>query len=131
MLGCTSVVLLPPPDFLVLLSPPGEPPEAAHVLCELGGGHDGDHAAMLWDEGGRPGSAVWARWSGDRARLVSHPWCPVRDARQEACELFADHRSGHSWEVTDPTYEAIARALAAQHAHLFPEHGEGKGDGKP
>ncbi|MFH9293942.1 hypothetical protein [Streptomyces sp. NPDC017520] len=134
---CTAVALLKPPEFLLALPAlvPGHRPEPGHVLCELGEDHDddhdddhgGDHAALLWDEGGRPGSAVWVRWSVERTRLVSLPWCPARDARKEACELFAGHRSEHSWRVTDPTDEAITRALAARHPHLFPEYRGGGG----
>ncbi|RPK65315.1 hypothetical protein EES43_08420 [Streptomyces sp. ADI96-02] len=108
---CTAVALLPPPRHVIALSVPGHRPEAGHVLCELGENHDADHAAMLWDEGGRPGSAVWARWSEERAELASLPWCPARDAREEACGLFAGHPPGHSWEITDPIDEAITRGL--------------------
>lgn len=124
---CTGVLLLPPPDHVVALSVPGHRPEAGHVLCELGEDHDDDHAALLWDEGGRPGSAIWVRWSAERTHVDSLPWCPARDARKEACELFAGHRSEHSWRVTDPIDEAITRALAARHPHLFPEYRDGGG----
>ncbi|MEW2069971.1 hypothetical protein [Streptomyces sp. NPDC007346] len=127
---CTALALLPPPDHLLALSPPGHRPEAGHVLCELGEDHDDQHAAMLWDEGGRPGSAVWVRWKGSgRARLTSCPWCPALDTRDEACELFADHPRAHSWDITDPTDEAITRHLAGHHPHLFPEHRDGYGSG--
>ncbi|WP_326703600.1 hypothetical protein [Streptomyces cyaneofuscatus] len=120
---CTAVALLPPPDHLVALSPAGHRPEAGHVLCELGGDHDGQHAAMLWDEGGRPGSAVWVRWKGSGiAQLTPLPWCPAHDPRNEACGLFAAHPSAHSWRITDPTDEAITLLLARQHPYLFPEY---------
>ncbi|MGC4927671.1 hypothetical protein [Streptomyces sp. DT117] len=120
---CTAVALLPPPDHLVALSPAGHRPEAGHVLCELGGDHDSQHAAMLWDEGGRPGSAVWVRWKGSGiAQLTPLPWCPAHDPRNEACELFAAHPSAHSWRITDPTDEAITLLLARQHPYLVPEY---------
>lgn len=120
---CTAVALLPPPDHLVALSPAGHRPETGHVLCELGGDHDSQHAAMLWDEGGRPGSAVWVRWKGSGlAELTPLPWCPVLDPRDEACELFAAHPSAHSWGITDPTDKAITLVLAHRHPHLFPEY---------
>lgn len=132
---CTAVAFLPPPDHVIALSVPGHRPEPGHVLCELGEDHENhqnhrdgaDHAAMLWDEGGRYGGAVWARWNGERTRLVSLPWCRALDPRNDACGLFAGHPSGHSWEVTDPTAEAITRLLAEQHPHLFPERREGGG----
>ncbi|MFD8662667.1 hypothetical protein ACFV1V_29155 [Streptomyces globisporus] len=66
-----AVVLLPPPEHALALSGPGpghHRSEAGHVLCELGEDHDETHAAMLWDEGGRPGSAVWVQWDAERAR---------------------------------------------------------------
>lgn len=122
MKQCTAVALLPPPDHLVALTPPGQRPETGHVLCELGGDHDDRHAAMLWDEGGRPGSAVWIRWKGSGlATLAPLPWCPALDPRKEACELFAAHPSAHSWLVTDPTDDAITRLLVDHHPGLFPE----------
>ncbi|CAM5383202.1 hypothetical protein ACTFBT_27075 [Streptomyces microflavus] len=118
---CTTFALLPPPDHLIALSPAGHRPEAGHVLCELGEDHDDQHAAMLWDEGGRPGSAVWVRWKGSgRAGLTSLSWCPAHGTRNEACELFAAHSSAHSWDITDPTVEAITLVLARQHPYLFP-----------
>ncbi|MFE7139439.1 hypothetical protein ACFVAG_16980 [Streptomyces sp. NPDC057644] len=119
---CTAVALLPPPEHVLALSIPGRHrPEAGHVLCELGEDHDETHATMLWDEGGRPGSAVWVRWGAGDARLLPLPWCPARDPRDadDACGLFVGHPSGHSWAVTDPTDEAITRDLARRHPHLF------------
>ncbi|MET9975852.1 hypothetical protein ACFYOI_00255 [Streptomyces microflavus] len=126
---CTAVALLPPPDHVVAPSVPGHRPEAGHVLCELGERHDDDHAAMLWDEGGRPGSAVRVRWKGSgSARLTPLPRCPALDTRDEACGLFAAHPSAHSWDVTDPTVEAITREPARRHPHLYPEYTEEGGD---
>ncbi|KAB2588426.1 hypothetical protein [Streptomyces arboris] len=125
---CTAVALLPPPDHLLALAAPGHSPEAGYVLCELGEEHDDQHAAMLWDEGGRPGSAVWVRWKGSGlARLTPLPWCPALDPRNEACELFAGHPSAHSWGITDPTDEAITQALVRQRPHLFPEYRDEEG----
>ncbi|MFD6800788.1 hypothetical protein [Streptomyces cyaneofuscatus] len=129
MKQCTAVALLPPPDHVLALSAPEHRPEPGHVLCELGEDHEGDadHATMLWDEGGLPGSAVWVRWNTERTELAPLPWCPALDPRNDACGLFAGHPPGHSWEVADPTDEAITRVLAAQHPHLFPERREGGG----
>ncbi len=119
---CTAVALLPPPKHVLALPAPGDHlPEAGHVLCELGEDHDGAHSAMLWDEGGRPGSAVWARWDAEHAQFLPLPWCSDRDPHNadDACGLFAGHPSGHSWAVTDPTDEAITQDLARRHPHLF------------
>ncbi|MYU00472.1 MULTISPECIES: hypothetical protein [unclassified Streptomyces] len=130
---CTALALLPPPDRLIALSPPGHRPETAHVLCELATGHDDHHAALLWDEGGHPGSAVWVRWRGSGlARLTPLPWCPARhprNAANEACELFSAHPSAHSWDITDPTHTAITHHLTRQHPHLFPQSGDHENDG--
>ncbi|MDQ0984325.1 hypothetical protein [Streptomyces sp. V2I9] len=118
---CTAVASLPPPKYAVALADPGQSPETGHVLCELGEGHEEAHAAMLWDKGGRPGSAVWARWGAGPARLTPLPWCAVLDPRDAdaACGLFAGHPAPHDWEIADPTDEAITRELARQHPHLF------------
>ncbi|CAD5946175.1 MULTISPECIES: hypothetical protein [Streptomyces] len=129
MKQCKAVAFLPPPDHVIALAAPGHRPEPGHVLCELGEDHenhkgDADHAAMLWDEGGRYGGAVWARWNTERTELVPLPWCSALDSRNEACGLFAGHPPPHSWEVTDPTDEAITRVLAERHPHLFPERRE-------
>ncbi|XQE82122.1 hypothetical protein ACN24L_28535 [Streptomyces microflavus] len=128
---CTAVALLPPPDHLVALAAPGHRPEAGYVLCELGEEHDDQHAAMLWDEGGRPGSAVWVRWKGSGlGRLTSLPWCPALDPRNEACELFTAHPSPHSWGVTDSTHTAITHHLTQQHPHLFDQSRDGSESGR-
>ncbi|MFJ9636382.1 hypothetical protein [Streptomyces sp. NPDC101178] len=128
---CTAVALLPPPDHLLALAAPGHRPEAGHVLCELGGDHDGRHAAMLWDEGGRPGSAVWVRWKGSGlAQLTPLPWCSALDPRNEACELFTAHPSPHSWDITDPTHTAVTHHLTCQHPHLFPRSRDGSESGR-
>ncbi|MEU3435824.1 hypothetical protein [Streptomyces sp. NPDC006863] len=120
---CTAIALLPPPaHVLALTAAPGHHhPEAGHILCELGEHHDGDHATMLWDEGAHPASAVWVHWHTHRARLLPHSWCAALDPRDtdNACGLFAGHPPGHSWDITDPTDEAITHDLARQHPHLF------------
>lgn len=118
---CTAVALLPPPAYAVALADPGQSPEAGHVLCELGEGHAEDHAAMLWDQDGWPGSAVWVRWDAEDAWLAPLPWCSVLDPRDAdaACGLFAGHPAAHDWEVVDPTGAAITEELARLHPHLF------------
>lgn len=66
---CTAVALLPPPEHVVRLAAPGSRPEAGYVLCELGDGHDGQHAALLWDDD-TTGEGVWVRWNAGRATLA-------------------------------------------------------------
>ncbi|MDT0489133.1 hypothetical protein RM717_01265 [Streptomyces griseus] len=125
---CTSVVFLSPTDHVVSLFAPVHRLEARHVLCELGEDHGDDHADMVWDEGGRPGSAVWARWNGRDVKLASLPWCPALTAEEDACGLFADHPSAHTWDVTDPTLEALRQELAKERPHRSPEFTEEGGE---
>ncbi|MGW8485336.1 hypothetical protein [Streptomyces sp. NPDC055886] len=44
---------------------------------------------------------------------------PGADGPDHPEPLFDGHPSGHGWEVTDPTDEAITRDLARRHPHLF------------
>ncbi|MGW5070212.1 hypothetical protein ACWEQJ_29645 [Streptomyces cyaneofuscatus] len=118
---CTAVALLEPPPHVVALFASVRRMEPGYVLCELGEGHEDDHAAMLWDEGGRPGRAVWARWAGRSMRLASLDWCGASEPTYGACGLFAGHPLAHGWEVTDPTQEAIAREAARERPSLFTE----------
>ncbi|MGA6168776.1 hypothetical protein ACPEIF_00765 [Streptomyces sp. NPDC012600] len=122
---CTAVARFDPPDRVVALFASVHRLEARHLLCELGEDHGDDHAAMLWDEGGRPGSAVWARWAGKNLRLASLGWCSALTPDEEACGLFGGHPSAHAWDVTDPTLEALRQELAKGLSDLFPEYGEG------
>ncbi|WP_411083101.1 hypothetical protein [Streptomyces sp. cmx-18-6] len=122
MKQCTASALLPPPEHVVRLAAPGSPPEAGHVLCELGEGHEGDHAAMLWDDDAND-EAVWARWNANGTNLAGLLWCVAPDARGESsCGLFARHPSGHGWEIVDAAADeaAVEAALAGEYPHLFP-----------
>ncbi|MFF1461538.1 hypothetical protein [Streptomyces sp. NPDC058330] len=114
---CTAFTLLSPPRHLVELL---DDPEPAYVLCELGEGHQGDHATLLWDLDGDSGG-VWARWDERRTRLAPFAWCPEVDGEGGACELFAEHSSGHSWDVIDPTRAALWELVKRDSPHLFPE----------
>ncbi|WP_406244628.1 hypothetical protein [Streptomyces anulatus] len=112
---CTAVTLLPPPEFVLRLAAPGgSRPEAGHLLCELAAGHDGDHAMALWDNDASR-TAVWARWSGERATLSELAWCGAIDPRgEDACGLFAGHPSAHDWSIVDPTLAAVDAVLAGE-----------------
>lgn len=116
---CTAVALLPPPEFLIrLASAGGSRPEAGHLLCELAAGHDGGHAMALWDVDANR-TAVWARWSGERATLAELAWCGALDPRgEDACGLFAGHPSAHDRDIAEPTLAAVDAALAQGHPHL-------------
>ncbi|MFJ3575154.1 hypothetical protein [Streptomyces rubiginosohelvolus] len=118
---CTAVTLLPPPDFVLRLAAAdcGSRPEAGHLLCELAADHDGDHAMALWDDDTNR-TAVWARWSGERATLAERAWCGAVEPRgEDACGMFAGHPSAHDWDVTDPTLAAVDAVLAGEYPHLF------------
>ncbi|MFJ4572782.1 hypothetical protein ACIP4W_15395 [Streptomyces sp. NPDC088846] len=106
---CTAIAKLHPPEDVANQIPPGHSAHSGHILCELGEGHDDDHAQMLWDDAD---NAVWVRWNNRKATLTQVPWCPVLDSRGDACGMFADHPAGHSWDVTDPTWEALRAVLA-------------------
>ncbi|MGW9249977.1 hypothetical protein [Streptomyces badius] len=118
---CTAATLLPPPEFVTRLAVAGgSRPEAGHLLCELAAGHDGDHAMALWDNDANR-TAVWARWSGERAILAELGWCGVIDPRgEDACGLFTGHPSAHDWGIVDPTLVAVDALLAQEHPHLAP-----------
>ncbi|MGW8450475.1 hypothetical protein ACWGLO_03155 [Streptomyces niveus] len=119
MIQCTAVTLLPAPAYITELATPERPAHAGHVACELGE-HDGDHAQLLWTEDERDG-AVWARWSTASACIEFRPWCgALTDNPDEACGLFKSHPAGHSWQVTDPTREALRAVLAHQYPHVYP-----------
>ncbi|MFE4690240.1 hypothetical protein ACFRH6_09310 [Streptomyces sp. NPDC056749] len=82
--------------------------------------HDVDHAGYLWDAG-REG-AYWCRWRGAGITLVLVPYCGARHPRaDEVCTLFAEHPEGHSWEVRDPTIEALRAAFVREFPELFPD----------
>lgn len=86
--------------------------ETDHVLCELGEGHEGAHAQLLWTDDANDG-AVWVRWARDTAAISCLPWCAVTGERGDACSLFLAHPAGHEWQVTDPTMEAVDAYLAS------------------
>ncbi|MFE3387046.1 hypothetical protein [Streptomyces anulatus] len=122
---CTAVALLPPPEFVLRLAAlgGGSRPEAGHLLCELAAGHDGDHAMALWDNDASR-TAVWARWSGERATLSELAWCGAMDLLgEDACGLFAGHPSAHDWSIVDPTLVAVDAVIARNHPHLAPRDG--------
>ncbi|MEE1803903.1 hypothetical protein PUR57_35425 [Streptomyces sp. JV176] len=115
---CTAVTVFSAPRHLAIIPEFAEP---SYVLCELGEHGNGDHARCLSDDGVK-GGAVWFRWTDDGwTKIVALPWCTGVDSRGDACTLFADHSPEHSWDVTDPTREAMMRQYAKEHPHLFPE----------
>lgn len=110
MLQCTAVT--------AVLSPRGE---VGYPMCELGEGHEGEHAQYCWDDD-VAGGAVWFRWRGLGGRFVLLAWCEtVGGAYGDACTLFRDHSAAHSWDVTDPTLEAVRQDLERRFPELLRE----------
>ncbi|MEE1930369.1 hypothetical protein V1J52_19650 [Streptomyces sp. TRM 70351] len=119
---CTATALLSPPEGVTRLATPDQPVRPAYVLCELGEGHDHDHAQMLWEDDVDDG-AVWVRWKEDRATFAELRWCPELTPAGDGCGLFTDHPSAHGWDVVDPTREALVAELAKNYPDLLPDHG--------
>ncbi|MFF2846866.1 hypothetical protein ACFVT5_11090 [Streptomyces sp. NPDC058001] len=90
------------------------------VRCELGLGHDGEHADHVWDWDHQPAHALWARWTtGQPLRFESLPWCETLGGSDaDACTLYWDHSRAHSWAVHDPETEALRRQIVEEHADV-------------
>ncbi|MFI6350504.1 hypothetical protein [Streptomyces sp. NPDC050560] len=120
MLQCTALRRLPVPETLLRAGAAGDPPEDpvwcanGYAACELGAGHEGEHADHLWDVPG-PYAAVWFLWNdGDGGhRFATLRWCTAVPHGGHGCELYAGHPPGHSWAVVDPTHEALTADIAA------------------
>ncbi|MEU8989954.1 hypothetical protein AB0C98_26585 [Streptomyces sp. NPDC048558] len=94
--------------------PPAHPARFAsgYAVCELGDGHGGEHADHLWDCA-NPDEAVWFLWSETDHQFVTFSWCPDERANGDACGLYAEHPPEHSWDVVDPTQEALKQDVTA------------------
>ncbi|MFJ4685483.1 hypothetical protein [Streptomyces sp. NPDC088789] len=117
MLQCTAVRRLPARETVQQIFAAHEGPvhaaqfAAGHALCELAEGHEGRHAAFLWDcadlDAGR-----WLLWDVEGFEFVTLTWCAV-PRQDRICELYARHPSVHSWAVTDPTRDELAAQVDA------------------
>lgn len=124
MRRCTSAVRLDFPAHVVALFAPTLRLEDHDAFCELGEGHDEDHADLISIEDPTgPDRAVWARWKQGTARLASLDWCQTENHKEDACGLFADHPAAHGWDVRDLLKEAQALALEreSQRRHRHPQ----------
>ncbi|MEV7278129.1 hypothetical protein [Streptomyces sp. NPDC093111] len=86
------------------------------AMCELGEKHPGAHADHLWDIGDSPETfrCVWLQWDDHEHTIASLPHCEAYEAVPErVCGLYADHPAEHSWDVVDPTREALRADIIA------------------
>ncbi|WP_143052450.1 hypothetical protein [Streptomyces sp. cf386] len=101
-------------QILSAADPPEDPAQFAsgYAVCELGEHHRGEHADHLWDCD-NPDQAVWFLWTETKHRFVTLRWCPAEQANGDACGLYTDHPQDHTWNVIDPTQEAMKADIAA------------------
>lgn len=135
---CTAVTLLPPPEFVVRLAPPGgSRPEAGYLLGELAADHDGDHAMVLWEDDARH-LAVWARWRATGRHWRNSPGAvrPIPKARTRAgCSrdtppsTTGKSSMRRSWRWT-PYSPGSTRTWPRATACDGPRHGPGKKSGE-
>ncbi|MFJ6805334.1 hypothetical protein ACIQRK_04660 [Streptomyces anulatus] len=138
MLQCTAVTHLPIIDALVALTtmegPPDHPPDAlpeGFVPCELAE-HDEtvEHASQLCAAETRDDRDLWFIWTGTGAHRVYRfdalPLCLAALHERHTslirqCLLFRHHRPrDHSFSVTDPLREAIAKERQEREAGQRP-----------
>ncbi|MFF2850213.1 hypothetical protein ACFVT5_28320 [Streptomyces sp. NPDC058001] len=124
MRQCEATTHVPPAGLLVaILAGQGRvlgselaytPPR---VRCELGHGHDGEHADHVWDWDHKPTHALWAHWTtAQPLRFESLPWCEaIGGVDQDACTLYWDHVAPHAWDLHDPVTEALRRLVITEH----------------
>ncbi|MCT2591168.1 hypothetical protein LHJ74_14835 [Streptomyces sp. N2-109] len=115
LLRCTAADEVHPPPQMVPLLDSAEP---GWALCELAEDHDDRHATFICDLK-RPGPelTIWWMWGPGGGEFVMRHPCPgttTGDESGDACTLFHAHPSGHSWQVTDPTMEALRQELATR-----------------
>lgn len=122
-LKCTGMIPLPVAQVLFGMQLVGAPIECLAVfpegfaLCELGAheDEDSDHAVFVW-ETTNIDQGLWFWWNDTESKLAIAPWCGQSSASGvsgSACHLFAQHPSAHSWDVHDPTHEALKADLFA------------------
>ncbi|MGW0855540.1 hypothetical protein [Streptomyces sp. NPDC002690] len=110
---CPATALMPPPAQVTgVAAAPGSPPEGGsgrRLRCELAEHHTAEHAELLWDDD-RLGGGLWVRWTENRMYRVMLFWCTHSDESVgepgDACGLFDDHPSAHSWLIIDTTEDA-------------------------
>ncbi|MEU0845345.1 hypothetical protein ABZ370_38575 [Streptomyces sp. NPDC005962] len=104
--------------------PPEKPLETLrdlgpYAMCELGEGHEGEHADHIWSED-RDGAAIWMLWDDDGHRFEHPQWCAVAtDDGNDTCHLYLGHPVNHSWEITDPSREALREQVMRDFGHWF------------
>lgn len=114
---CPVTALMPPPAQVVgaATAPGGTGGPARRLRRELAEKHLAEHAELLWEDD-RLGGAIWVRWTDTRMYRVMLFWCTATDELGDACGLFDNHPSVHSWRIID--------TAADDHPQLPPPHGD-------
>ncbi|MGW6457681.1 hypothetical protein ACWF94_17495 [Streptomyces sp. NPDC055078] len=115
---CAATATLPLQLIVLVLDiSPGEPGHPLEVVtglrCSLEKHSAGLHFDLVRELNDARQGEVWVRWAeGQVPECVAVlPDCPddngEEGAANEACTLFRDHPGGHSFEYSDPEYDAV------------------------
>ncbi|MEU8763074.1 hypothetical protein [Streptomyces sp. NPDC048659] len=111
MLQCAAVRRIPLGDLMEVIVRAAAPPNLSHPLrrdryavCELGENHDEPHAHLVYPPAST-GPGMWVLWSDELTGcvFVELRGCVGDHASGAACELFAGHSPGHSFDVHGST----------------------------
>ncbi|MFI6285939.1 hypothetical protein ACIBCM_14465 [Streptomyces sp. NPDC051018] len=98
---------------------PGHPLELVTALrCGLEAHSAGPHFDLVRELTDARRGEVWARWENGREPdgISILGDCPADNGEpgpsNDGCTLFAEHRGGHSFEFSDPEYDAIRTSPA-------------------
>ncbi|MEU9603151.1 hypothetical protein [Streptomyces sp. NPDC048057] len=94
--------------------PPAHPIQiVTRLRCALESHEKGPHFDLVRELDDSEENEVWAQWKTGRdpSAVTLLRDCPADNGApggaHEACVLFAGHPGGHSYEFTDPEYDAI------------------------
>ncbi|MFF0446957.1 hypothetical protein ACFYT4_11160 [Streptomyces sp. NPDC004609] len=120
---CAATARLPLPLIVLVLDiVPDEPAHPMEVItalrCGLESHSTGPHFDLVRELTDASRGEVWARWENgnepDRVSVLAD--CPADNGRpgpsNDGCTLFARHPGGHSYEFSDPEYDAMRTSPA-------------------
>ncbi|MYR55501.1 hypothetical protein GTY54_04310 [Streptomyces sp. SID625] len=125
MLQCIAITRVPPIEaYLALAAMEGGPEDPLEsltpddiVLCELAQypGHTA-HAAVLYSAASVDHPDLWLFWTDDGCyRFPRLPPCLVQGKSgrfgREACMLYDQHASVHSWAMRDPLGDVVSEMV--------------------